>query len=414
MGQYNSSGKSCLITYVCQIELWLLKINMMFDYYFTKRFLSALDSIQFGTITVTTPDGQVRNFKGPHPGSNADLQIHDWRMVGAMIRHGDIALAETYRNNWWDSIDPTQLFIFALQNQNVLDGYIYGNIFGRLASRIFYFFKRNTLLGSKANIHAHYDLGNDFYALWLDPTMTYSSAIFNHAGEKLQDAQTRKYDRILDRLSPSGKLLEIGCGWGGFAERALQKGDYAFKGLTISEAQHEFASKRLGKDAIIALEDYRHQKGLYDQIVSIEMFEAVGEEFWPTYFLKLKSLLSKKGKAMVQTITIDDTYFERYRNGGDAIRTLIFPGGMLPSSSRFRYETEQAGLRVTDKFTFGADYALTLTHWLKNFDMKLKEVKALGFDEKFVRLWRFYLTFCIAAFKNERTNVVQWELQHAR
>lgn len=385
----------------------------MFDSHITSRFLSALDHIEYGAIAVTTPDGKTHAFQGDKDGAEAKLIIHDWRVISAMILHGDIALAETYRDGWWDSDDPTQLFLFGLQNQSALDGYIYGNILGRLASRAAYFFTRNTLNGSKKNIHAHYDLGNDFYALWLDETMTYSSAIFSNANEKLEDAQIRKYDRLIDRLNPSGSLLEIGCGWGGFTERALQKGDYGIKGLTISEAQHQFASNRVGKDAVIALEDYRHQNGLYDQIVSIEMFEAVGEKFWPVYFSKLKSLLADKGKAVVQTITIGDTFFERYRASGDAIRTFIFPGGMLPSSPRFREESAKAGLRVTDEFAFGQDYALTLEHWLKNFDAKTKEVKAMGFDEKFIRMWRFYLTCCIAAFKHGRTDVMQWELQHA-
>lgn len=384
----------------------------MFDRHITTRFLTALDHIEYGAITVTTPDGKTHSFKGAHDGAEASLNIHDWRLARAMLRHGDIALAEAYRDGWWNSSDPTQLLLFGLQNQSVLDSYMFGNAFGRIASRVAYFFTRNTLQGSKRNIHAHYDLGNDFYALWLDPTMTYSSAIFND-GDGLQDAQIRKYDRMINRLNPSGSLLEIGCGWGGFAERALQKGDYAIKGLTISKAQHQFALNRVGNDAVIALEDYRHQKGLYDQIVSIEMFEAVGEKFWPVYFAKLKSLLANKGRAVVQSITIADECFERYRTSGDAIRTFIFPGGMLPSSSRFWEESAKAGLRVTDEFAFGQDYALTLEHWLKNFDAKIKDVKAMGFDDKFIRMWRFYLACCIAAFRHGRTNVMQWEFQHA-
>jgi cyclopropane-fatty-acyl-phospholipid synthase len=341
-----------------------------------------------------------------------ELDIHDWRLVGAMMRHGDIALAEAYRDGWWDSPDPTQLFLFGLQNQSALDNYICGNAFGKLVSRIAYFFTRNTERGSKKNIHAHYDLGNDFYALWLDPSMTYSAALFAGESEPLQHAQTRKYDRMIDRLNSSGSLLEIGCGWGGFAERALQKGDYAIKGLTISEAQHQFAARRVGNNAHIALEDYRHQTGLYDQIVSIEMFEAVGEKFWPVYFAKLKSLLAANGKIMVQSITIAEDSFARYRASGDAIRTFIFPGGMLPSPARFHEESVKAGLQVTDEFAFGQDYALTLSHWLRNFDARINDVKAMGFDEKFIRMWRFYLTCCIASFRHGRTNVMQWGLQH--
>ncbi len=386
----------------------------MFGRYITRRFLSSLNHIKYGAIKVTTPDGKTHNFKGSEPGAKAQIEIKDWGVIATMIRHGDIGLAESYRDALWDSSDPAELFLLGLQNQSVLNGYIYGSLIGRMASRIAYFFNRNTLEGSKKNIHAHYDLGNDFYALWLDPSMTYSSAIFDGQKGSLQAAQTRKYDRIINRLNRPGNLLEIGCGWGGFAERALQKGDYKIKGLTISKAQGEFASKRLGNKARIALEDYRDEKGLYDQIVSIEMFEAVGEKFWPVYFSKVKSLLAVGGKAIVQTITIADSDFERYRTSGDPIRTFIFPGGMLPSPSRFREESEKAGLKVTNEYAFGQDYALTLSHWLKTFDEKINEVKAMGFDEKFIRIWRFYLTYCIAAFRYGKTDVIQWELQHAK
>lgn len=385
----------------------------MFDRQIANRFISALGHTKYGALTVTTPDGKSRSFKGRHPGAEAFLTIHSWSVVSNMAQHGDIALAEAYRDGLWDSPDLTQLLLFGLQNQSALDDYMYGSAFGRLASRVAYLFTRNTLKGSKKNIHAHYDLGNDFYSLWLDPSMTYSSAIFQNTNESLQDAQKRKYDRMIDRLNTSGRLLEVGCGWGGFAERAIQRGDYGIKGLTISKAQHEYASSRVGNDAVIALEDYRHQKGLYNQIVSIEMFEAVGEKFWPIYFSKMKSLLADKGKAMIQTITIGDKIFDRYRTGGDAIRTFIFPGGMLPSPSRFREEAAKAGLRVTDEFAFGQDYALTLEFWLKNFEAKENTVKGMGFDQKFIRMWRFYLTCCIAAFRHGHTDVMQWELQHA-
>lgn len=385
----------------------------MFDRYIARRFLSALDNIAYGRLDVTTPDHKVHTFQGDKPGAHAQLTLHDWGVVRALMTHGDIALAQTYRDGLWDTDDPAAFFLFGLQNQAALEDYIFGNAIGAMASRIAYFFTRNTLSGSKKNIEAHYDLGNDFYSLWLDPTMTYSSAIFSAPEQDLSSAQTTKYDRIIDRLPASGRLLEIGCGWGGFAARALQKGDYAIKGLTLSKEQQDYARARLGNDATIALEDYRHEKGLYDQIVSIEMFEAVGEEFWPVYFSKLKALMAQGGRAMVQTITIADSCFEKYRRSGDAIRTFIFPGGMLPSPSRFREESAKAGLAVADEFAFGHDYARTLRHWLENFDGVTGKVKALGFDDKFIRMWRFYLSCCIAAFTHGRTDVMQWELRHA-
>ncbi len=385
----------------------------MFDRQLTHRFLETLDRIQYGALTVTTPDGKTRSFQGPLPGISAVLILHDWQVVSGAMYRGDISLAETYRDGKWDTPDPIGFFEFAMQNQSVLDNYVCGGAFGRIASRMAYLFTRNTLRGSKKNIHAHYDIGNEFYSLWLDPSMTYSAAIFHQPDEPLQDAQHRKYDRIIERINPSGSLLEIGCGWGGFAARALEKGDYGIKGLTISQEQHDYAAGRLGNRARIALEDYRHQEGLYDQIVSIEMFEAVGEQFWPVYFAKVKSLLAQKGAAMIQTITISDAYFDQYRKSGDAIRTFIFPGGMLPSPEKFRMESEKAGFHVADAFAFGQDYAHTLTRWLENFDARIAEVRAMGFDDKFIRLWRFYLTSCIAAFRHGRTDVMQWELRHA-
>ena len=244
--------------------------------------------------------------------------------------------------------------------------------------------------------------------------MSYSSALFRHDGESLEQAQYRKYDRMLERLGTnSGSLLEVGCGWGGLAERAITQNDFDVKGITLSEEQHAYAQQRLGDDATIALEDYRSQDGKYDHIISIEMFEAVGEKFWPVYFNKLQSLLKHKGKAVIQTITIGEPFFERYRRGGDMLRSFIFPGGMLPSPTRFAEEASRAGLRVTDQFAFGKDYALTLKHWLKRFEESLPQIRLLGFDESFIRVWRFYLAVCIAGFASGRTDVMQMELQHA-
>lgn len=378
-----------------------------------KHFLDTFRHIDCGAIRITLPDGKTQDFSGKDPGPQADLMIYDHRAIRMFAQKGDIGFAESYHEGWWDSQNLTDLFLFGLKNEKGLDRYIYGSFLARIASRFAYLFTRNTLKGSKKNIHAHYDLGNDFYRLWLDPSMTYSSAIFGEDSENLTSAQYRKYDRIMERLNPSGTLLEIGCGWGGFAERAMTKGDYHIKGITISQKQHDYATQRLKGEALISLEDYRLQQGKYDQIVSIEMFEAVGEQYWPTYFSKIKSLLGAQGKAVVQTITIKDHYFERYRKGADAIRTFIFPGGMLPSPERFVKASHHVGLSVTDQFAFGQDYALTLTHWLHEFEKKRESIKALGFDEKFIRMWRFYLTCCIASFKSGRTNVMQMELQHA-
>jgi cyclopropane-fatty-acyl-phospholipid synthase len=379
----------------------------------TQKFLKTLEHIEFGSMDVTTPDGKLHQFYGLKKSVHATLILNDWRTIALFAAKGDIGFAQAYQNGWWDSDDLTNLFMIGLQNETALEKYIYGSLIGRIAARVSYLFTRNTLGGSKKNILAHYDLGNEFYKLWLDESMTYSSALFSSADDNLLQAQHNKYDRILNRLDDSGRLLEIGCGWGGFAERALEKKDFQIKGLTISNAQHEYASQRLGANAQISLEDYRLQEQKYSNIVSIEMFEAVGERFWPVYFGKLKSLLEQKGKAVIQTITIGNEYFDRYRLSGDMIRTYIFPGGMLPSTERFAQESQKAGLQITDTHMFGHDYALTAQHWLAQFDNKLFEIKALGFDEPFIRLWRFYLTCCIASFKVGRTNVMQVELVHA-
>lgn len=373
-----------------------------------------LDNLDTGTLKLTTPDGKTRIFEGINPGENASLELHDWRVLSNMSRKGDIGFAEDYRAGNWETDNLTALTTLGLINRRALDRMVAGSKFSRTAAMLSYLLKLNSLKGSKKNIHAHYDLGNEFYKLWLDPSMTYSAAIYKNQNENIEQAQNNKYDRILDCLeSNSGNLIEIGCGWGGFAERASGRGDFGIKGITLSEEQHSYASQRLKQKADIALEDYRHQHGKFDHLVSIEMFEAVGERYWPTYFSKIGNLLSKNGKAVIQTITMNETDYPRYRSGGDFIRSYIFPGGMLPSPSRFKEEAEKAGLKSGNEFFFGQDYATTLEHWLKDFEAKRDQVKALGFDDGFIRLWRFYLAACIAGFRTGRTDVMQVELSHA-
>ena len=372
-----------------------------------------LDHIETGTLQLTTPDGRTRVFSGRNPGESAQIKLHDWSVISNMVQKGDVGFAEDYRAGNWETDNLTALTTLGLINRTALDSFVAGHSFFRRVSMLSYLLRMNSLKGSKKNIHAHYDLGNDFYKLWLDPSMTYSAAIFKSQDESLETAQHNKYDRIIDCLNNhSGNLLEVGCGWGGFAERALENQDLNIKGITLSEEQHSFSQKRLGERAEIALEDYRHQDGKYDNIVSIEMFEAVGEQYWQTYFKKIGALLSTKGKAVIQTITMNDHDFSRYRQGGDFIRTYIFPGGMLPSPSRFRAETLKSGLKSQNAFYFGHDYATTLERWLYCFDHKTPEIKELGFDDGFIRLWRFYLASCIAGFRTGRINVMQVELSH--
>ncbi|NCT41072.1 MAG: class I SAM-dependent methyltransferase [Alphaproteobacteria bacterium] len=378
------------------------------------KLFKRLDTIESGRLEVTTPDGKTRTFEGRTPGDNATIQLHDWRVISNMIRKGDIGFAEDYRAGKWETDNLTGLVTLGLANKKSLNSLVMGSSMSRVTAMLSYLLKINSVKGSKKNIHAHYDLGNDFYKLWLDPTMTYSSAIYKDKHESLTQAQHNKYDRILDCVDrESGSLLEIGCGWGGFAERAQQRGDFNIRGVTLSQEQHAFANNRLAGAAEIVLEDYRHQDKKYDNIVSIEMFEAVGEKYWPTYFAKVKELLSDNGKAVIQTITMNEDDFSNYRKGGDFIRSFIFPGGMLPSASRFKQEAAKAGLKTNNSFYFGQDYARTLSEWLNDFDKKHKEIQSLGFDDGFMRLWRFYLAACIAGFKTERTDVMQVELSHA-
>jgi cyclopropane-fatty-acyl-phospholipid synthase len=380
------------------------------------KFLKSLESIQFGTLKLTCPNGKEYFFSGKNKGPKAELTLHKYSVITNIVAKGDIGFAEDYRDGKWDSENLAALVELSLKNADALDGYIYGKNLFKVIAKISYLFRVNTLKGSKRNIHAHYDLGNDFYKLWLDPSMTYSSAIFRNEKETLLKAQHNKYDRILDLFgSRPSEILEIGCGWGGFAERAAEKYDHKIKGLTLSNQQHDYATKRLkkfGNNTNIAIEDYRIQQGKFDYIASIEMFEAVGEKFWPVYFQKISSTLKSKGKAVIQTITIGDKYFDSYRKSGDLIRSFIFPGGMLPSESRFKEEAKKAGLKITDKFNFGKDYAKTLSLWLEEFDKKIDDVKALGFDKKFIRIWRLYLATCIASFTAGRTDVMQVELRH--
>ncbi|MCE5972011.1 cyclopropane-fatty-acyl-phospholipid synthase family protein [Sinirhodobacter sp. WL0062] len=384
----------------------------MFERQIETRFLSTLERMGCGSLLLTLPGGRTHSFAGPRQGPAAELTIHHPRAITAIAAKGDVGFAEAYRDGLLDSPDLAALMTLALMNDDTLSRYIDGNSLVARLLHFLYRFQRNTPEGARRNIHAHYDLGNAFYRLWLDPSMTYSSALFDQ-NDDLHSAQLRKYDRILEQLDrPSGRILEIGCGWGGFAERALMRGDYGIKGLTLSTEQADFARNRLGRGAEIALQDYRHENGKFDHIVSIEMFEAVGEEFWPAYFAKLRQALSQSGRAVVQTITIDEPHFDSYRRSADMIRSFVFPGGMLPTPTRFCAEAERAGLRIEDSFGFGQDYARTLRDWLARFEDRLADVRALGFDEGFIRIWRAYLAACIASFSTRRTDVVQFRMSH--
>lgn len=371
-----------------------------------------LQHLDCGQLTLTTPEGESHVFKGRHDGPVATITIHDWRVLESVASRGDVGLGETYVDGLWTTDDLEAVMLLFLHNMEQLDQYAHGNALQRLV-----FWAHNTLLrrnnktNSAENIKAHYDVGNDFYSLWLDKTMTYSSAIWDGAAT-LEDAQKNKYQRILDHLGDRREILEIGCGWGGFAEHAADQ-QRKVTGVTISKAQHDFATRRLNGRADIRLQDYRDITGKFDALVSIEMFEAVGERYWSGYFSTLRDRMKPDGRAMVQTITIRDDLFSEYRKRGDYIREYTFPGGMLPSIDRFQQEALRVGLQCSNIFHFGKDYARTLRVWMEKFEARRKDILAMGHGEGFIRSWRFYMCLCIAAFEAERTNVAQVELRHA-
>ncbi len=380
-----------------------------------KKWRAATAELRFGTLEFTTPSGDVAIIKGAQPGPHGTFRIHDWEVLSLCAARGDIGLGEAYIDGMWDTDDIETLVSLFLVNLDSFAGYADGGLLQRIGFVIQdALLRRNSIKGSSRNIQDHYDVGNDFYSLWLDPSMTYSSALFTGDGGDLETAQRNKYDRILEKLPKGdGSILEIGCGWGGFADRATEQ-DHRVTGLTISPSQHRYASERLrNRAAEVRLEDYRKVGGTFDSIVSIEMFEAVGERYWPVYFQTVAERLKRGGRAVIQTITVRDEIFADYRLRSDFIRHYVFPGGMLPSLARFGEEADKAGLKIAGTFSFGQDYARTLRQWSAKMRERADEILALGHDEKFLRNWQFYLGICAAAFSVDRTDVVQVELAHA-
>jgi cyclopropane-fatty-acyl-phospholipid synthase len=374
-----------------------------------------LEKLQHGRLTLKTPSGEVRVFGTPASiasyGLVVDLDILDAQVYGDILRGGDIAFAEMFMQGKVTTTDLPQLLKLFVKNRQAIEAALHGSWWGLLVDRLLHVFRRNTKRQARKNIEAHYDLGNDFYQLWLDPSMTYSSALFSGADVSLLTAQEAKYQRVLGQLGDAKNILEIGCGWGGFAEVASRAGRHV-TGLTLSSEQLVYAKERLGT-ANLKLQDYRDEFNQYDGIASIEMFEAVGETYWPSYFACISRNLKANGRACIQSITIKDELFERYRSGTDFIQRYIFPGGMLPSPRRFQAEAARAGLRIIDTFSFGQDYAQTLAIWRNRFLAKLPEVRALGYSEKFIRMWDFYLAYCEAGFESGDTNVMHFTLEKA-
>ena len=379
--------------------------------------LKMLAGLQHGALHLELPDGQSFRF-GDHS-SPVTLRLNNWAMFDAVLKSGDIGFAETYIDGGWSTDDLTGLIALFIRNRQSIESLFHGKWWGRLLYRFRHLLNRNSRSGSRKNIHAHYDIGNDFYRLWLDPSMTYSSALFGNGNDAtLQQGQDAKYRRILNQLAvnPGEHILEIGCGWGGFAEIAARERGAMVRGLTLSDAQLQYARQRLADAGLadrteLLLMDYRDSNGRYDAIASIEMFEAVGEEYWPAYFECIARNLKNGGRACIQTIVIADELFENYRNSTDFIQQYIFPGGMLPSPSVFRAEARKHGLCIIDEFSFGQDYARTLAEWRDVFKQELDRVREQGFDERFVRTWEFYFGYCEAGFRAGSISVMQFTLK---
>lgn len=376
-----------------------------------REFLATCAQIKHGSLHLTDPEGQSHYFGAGAP--EAEMKINDWSAISAAAARGDVGLGEAFVAGLWDTPSVQTFTEMALLNLEEFSGYAYASFWNALKFRVVDRILRvNSKRGAARNIRAHYDVGNEFYQTWLDETMTYSSAIFEGDAEDLSQAQTRKYDRILNKLSGGERVLEIGCGWGGFAERAADQGRNV-TGLTISPSQKGFADARLDGRAEIRLQDYRETGGTFENIVSIEMIEAVGERYWPTYFSTIKQRLAEGGHAMVQAITVPDDYFPTYKKGSDFIRQYTFPGGMLLSDEVIKKQAAAAGLRVNESFGFGTHYAKTCATWDDRLQDALPRLKTLGYEGAFIRNWRYYLGICAAAFSTKQTDVVQVDLVHA-
>lgn len=367
-----------------------------------------------GRLDVNLPDGRKLAFGGHAPGPQAEMIVHDWGFARRMISGGDIGLAESFMRREWDSPDLTQFLELFCVNHSAIATMLDGRAMIRWWQRLRHFMNRNTKSGSRRNIHVHYDLGNQFYSAWLDRTMTYSSAIFAPGDNDLVSAQTRKYRALAEAIDikPGHHVLEIGSGWGGFAEYAAKEIGCRVTGLTISQEQFEFAQKRIREAGLadrvaFKLQDYRDEQGLYDRIASIEMFEAVGESYWPSFFSQMRDRLKSGGVAGVQVITIQERFFEGYRREIAFIRRYIFPGGMLPTPTIMRQLGEKFGVPLKGEREFALDYAQTLAVWRERFFAAWPQLLPLGFDERFKRMWNYYLSYCEAGFRSKNIDVRQ-------
>ena len=374
-----------------------------------------LSRIEAGELRAVFPSNFQKVYSGGQVGPTADIQINSWKLVPRLLLSGDMGLAESFLSGEWETSNLTQLILLGDINARALGNAVTPSKFINLIEKLRHQRRDNSKRGSRRNIAAHYDLGNEFYSHWLDNSMSYSSALFTDFGEELEVGQNRKYQRLAKalKLKEGDQVLEIGCGWGGFAEIAAKEYKCNVVGITLSNEQAKFAQRRMQENQLsnlvdIRIEDYRDVQGSFDKIVSIEMFEAVGEEHWRNYFETIKTRLKPGGLAGIQSITIANEFFETYKRRPDFIQKYIFPGGILPSEDKLNNAVSSAGLKILDDYYFGKSYAETLRRWQSTFEQKWDDIKNLGFDEKFQKMWRYYLSYCEAGFESGHINVGQF------
>lgn len=381
--------------------------------YFAAVF-DAMKTMKRGKCDIVLPDGRTFRIEGEEPGYEAVLEVHNADVFARTVREGDLGFCEAYLDGWWSTPD-LMAFMDLIHDDpaDMQDGFP-GQAFVRMYEQMRFWLQGNSKKQARKNISYHYDLGNDFYGLWLDDTMTYSSAKYDGGAESLEAAQIAKYKSMVDQMDAQkgDHVLEVGCGWGGFAEYAAKERGIKVTGLTISQEQHDFAVARMERLGLsdmvtIKMQDYRDETGQYDGIASIEMFEAVGEKYWPVYFQSLHKLLKPGKNATLQIITVAHSRWDVYKRGVDFIQKYIFPGGMLPSPVILRQEIEKAGLKVSHSIEFGESYSQTLREWHETFNAKWEQISAMGFDDRFRRMWNFYLTSCAGTFHSGNCDVTQ-------
>lgn len=386
----------------------------------TRLMLSLAPQLQRGSIAIGLTDGRRVIARGPKPGPATEITLRGNRFPKRLLLGGNLGVGQAYVDGDFECDDLGTLAHWACVNGE-LDDALMGKPWLRLIRRMAFALSQNSRRGSRRNIAYHYDLGNDFYAEWLDPSMTYSAGVYTRPGLSLEEAQAEKYRRLAGevlRLSPGEKVLEVGCGWGGFACLAVKEFDVSVHAITISREQHDYARRRVFEAGLadrvqVELRDYRDTEGQYDAIASIEMIEAVGEKYWPTYFSMLHDRLRPQGRAGLQAIVIQDRYFEAYRGTMDFIQAYIFPGGLLLSPQSIRSQAEAAGLRVARLDGFARDYARTLAEWTRRFAAAWPRIRAQGFDERFRRMWMYYLGYCEGGFRAETIDVLQLRLERS-